>query len=119
MGDLSKHFNRSEFDCKCNKCTPIAVDYELVNILEDIREHFGVPVKVTSSYRCESHNKAVGGAKNSKHKLGIAADIQLKGIDPMDVYSYLNSVYPNSYGFGLYNTFVHVDARSSKARWNG
>lgn len=31
---------------------------------------------VTSGYRCEKLNKAVGGAKGSQHRLGQAADIR-------------------------------------------
>lgn len=43
---------------------------------EPVREHFGVPLKVSSFFRCEKLNKAVGGASNSQHVKGQAIDIQ-------------------------------------------
>ena len=50
---------------------------ELVeNILEPLRDAWGGPIYVTSGYRCEALNKAVGGVATSVHKLGWAADLQ-------------------------------------------
>ena len=44
-------------------------------VLDRIREHWGHPIVVSSGYRCEALNEAVGGVKNSYHRLGMAADI--------------------------------------------
>lgn len=44
-------------------------------LLDPIRELWGKPLRVTSGYRCKKLNKAVGGAKNSQHLRGEAADI--------------------------------------------
>ena len=44
-------------------------------VLEPLREHFGEPVYVSSGYRCEELNQAVGGVPNSQHMRGEAADI--------------------------------------------
>lgn len=49
---------------------------ELAQLLEKIRTIYGKPMIVTSGYRCEKLNKAVGGAKGSQHRLGQAADIR-------------------------------------------
>lgn len=46
------------------------------NILDPLREAWGAPIVVTSGYRCEKLNKAVGGAKKSQHLYGQAADIR-------------------------------------------
>lgn len=46
------------------------------NILDPLREAYGGPIIVTSGYRCSALNKAVGGAKNSQHMTGQAADIR-------------------------------------------
>lgn len=46
------------------------------NVLDPLREKFGQPIIVTSGYRCEKLNSAVGGAKGSQHTLGEAADIR-------------------------------------------
>lgn len=46
-----------------------------VNILEPLRKAWGSGIKVSSGYRCEKLNKAVGGSKTSAHCQGWAADI--------------------------------------------
>ena len=44
-------------------------------LLDPIREAWGKPIVVSSGYRCKELNALVGGAKNSHHMLGCAADI--------------------------------------------
>ncbi len=116
---LSKHFKRSEFACKCGECRHIAVDYELVNVLENVRSRFDQPVTITSGYRCTKHNAAVGGARTSMHLTGKAADIQVKNVSPRDIQMYLKHEYPGKYGIGSYSSFTHIDTRDVEARWNG
>ena len=49
---------------------------ELVeNVLDPIREQFGGAIRVTSGFRSSRVNKAIGGALNSQHTKGEAADI--------------------------------------------
>lgn len=50
----------------------------LIERLDVIREKWGSPIIVTSGYRNEKLNKAVGGSKTSYHRLGLAADIHPK-----------------------------------------
>lgn len=45
------------------------------NVLDPLRARYGRPIYVTSGYRCRRLNDAVGGAYNSQHTLGQAADI--------------------------------------------
>ena len=45
------------------------------NVLDPLREMYGKPIKVNSGYRSKLVNAAVGGAKNSDHLYGFAADI--------------------------------------------
>ena len=115
---VSDHFWMSELECRCD-CESYIGNDELLRLLEEVRAHFGKPVKVTSSTRCESHNAAVGGRVGSRHTKGEAADIQIAGVAPSDIYRYFDREYPNALGLGLYNTFVHVDVRLDKGRWNG
>lgn len=111
-------FIQSEFDCKCGECGETTYNLALRIILEDVRNHFDVPVIITSAKRCEKHNAVVGGAPGSKHKTGEASDIKVSGVKPEEVYDYLNSqVYAEFIGVGLYSTFVHVDVRGHAARW--
>lgn len=46
------------------------------NVLDPLREKWGMPIIVTSGYRCEKLNKAVGGSSSSQHMKGQAADIR-------------------------------------------
>ena len=48
------------------------------NVLEPVRQHFGVPIYLSSGYRCPALNKAVKGATASQHMKGEAADIYIK-----------------------------------------
>lgn len=114
---LSEHFSDYEFECHCNKCELVPPPQELLEVLEDVRSHFSRPVTIMSGYRCKKHNKAVGGAKRSKHKLGIASDIIVSGIAPKRVHAYLTKKYKNKYGIGRYGYFTHIDVRKNKARW--
>lgn len=119
--DEIKHFKRSEFACKCGKyCNgfPVEPDEKLVRFLDGLREHFGVPVTITSGVRCKQHNANVSGSR-SQHMLGNAADIKVRGVDPVDVYEYADEEFGKSGGVGLYKSFTHVDVRSTKSRWNG
>lgn len=116
MGDLSGHFNRSEFACSCG-CGYDTVDSVLLEALEAIRVHFGQPVTVTSACRCPSHNFDVGGAKGSQHKKGRAADIYVKSVAPADVASFAEEL---GMSVGRYASFTHIDSRSGPpARWGG
>lgn len=113
---LNKYFKRREFACRCG-CGTSTVDAELLQVLTDVREHFDTPVVVNSGHRCSKHNSNVGGARGSKHLLGIAADISVKGVSPIKVREYLCNKYPDKYGIGAYQNFTHIDVRSNKARW--
>lgn len=77
----AKYFKLEEFKCKCNgkHCTgyPAELNKDLVTYLDDIRKHFGKSTKIISGMRCKKHNKANGGATNSRHTKGKAADIQI------------------------------------------
>ena len=68
------HFKVSEFTCKCG-CGKNNIDQRVINMAEIIRLALGVPVRVNSGCRCDKHNRAVGGAKSSKHLKGLAADL--------------------------------------------
>ena len=45
------------------------------NVLDPLRELYGKPIKINSAYRSQMVNAAIGGAKNSEHMSGCAADI--------------------------------------------
>lgn len=113
---LSKNFMLSEFACKCSRCSEILVDEKLVLILQAARDHFGKPININSFYRCPQHNAEVGGASQSYHMKGMAADIVVVGVSPLEVAQYFE--YIGVKGIGLYNWGVHVDTRDSKYFWD-
>lgn len=47
------------------------------NVLQPLRDALDHSIQITSGYRSPKVNKSVGGAKNSDHLYGYAADIQL------------------------------------------
>jgi len=118
IGYLSENFKVSEFACKGSQTLPKGLpDPKLLELLESIREHFDAPITINSGYRSPKHNEAIGGAKNSYHVKGMAADIVVKGVPASRVYNYLNVFHAG--GLGRYKGFTHVDVRNVKARWQG
>lgn len=118
-GYVSEHFKEAEFACNhCGKLHPDGIPQELIDALERIRAHYGVPVNINSGYRCPTHNANVGGASNSLHMQGKAADFWMKGIDPHQVYADIDQHWPDG-GLGKYDTFTHIDVRGYCARWSG
>lgn len=61
------------------------------NVLQPLRDQLGVPVRVSSGFRCRALNshKAVGGAPNSQHLRGEAADIHAKGYTPQQLFDFI------------------------------
>ena len=46
-----------------------------VNVFQPLRDGLGVPIYVSSGYRCPELNRAIGGAKRSQHMEGRALDL--------------------------------------------
>jgi len=113
---ISGNFQVREFRSR-DSADVIFIDPELVQILQKIRNHFGRAVNVNSAYRTISHNMAVGGAADSQHLYGTAADIVIRGISPKTVAAYAETLLPNRGGIGVYAWGIHVDTRREKARW--
>lgn len=112
------YFSRAEFACHCG-CGGSTVDARLLEILTTFRAYFNKPMYINSGFRCENHNKAVGGSPRSQHLTGKAADIRIKDVDPEVVYSTINDAMGDWGGLGLYEDFVHIDVRKNRVRWNG
>lgn len=113
---IRKNFKVKEFRCK-DGTDIIFISDELLNVLQDVRDHFKCPVNLNSGYRNPSHNKKVGGSTNSRHQYGMAADFWVRGVSADKVQAYLESKYPNQYGIGKAPDYTHIDVRIEKARW--
>src|SRR5690242_10311706 len=118
MGNLGAHFSREEFVCHC--CGEFRLDDHLLAALEALRERVGEAVLVLSGYRCPEHNRRVGGAANSQHVLGKAADVRVPGLTLQQMYELAESVPAFAQGgIGVYDRgFLHVDVREPRARWS-
>ena len=122
---LRPHFRVREFRCR-DGSDPVFVDDELVALLQQIRQHFGNPLTITSGYRTPAHNKACGGAAYSQQLYGRAADFKIAGVGPDTVAAYAETLLPGRGGIGVYppkagrpNGWVHIDTRPEKSRWRG
>ena len=61
------------------------------NIFQPIRKHFGKPIHISSGYRSDALNKAIGGSKTSQHCKGEAIDIDMDGtaITNAQIFNYI------------------------------
>lgn len=116
---LSANFRVYEFACEDGSDT-VFIAPALVTILQKVRTHFGKPIDINSGFRTDAYNKTVkNSAKYSQHLYGTAADIVVRGVAPKTVAAYVEKLLPGKGGIGIYGTFVHVDVRETKSRWNG
>lgn len=127
---LSPNFKESEFRCRCREkgytgpafCgggVGSGIHPLLISQLQRLRDELGLPINVSSGYRCPAYNKEVDGASSSQHMRGTAADIYVYGMPAGKVIAVIERL--NLFiGRGLYpdQNFVHVDVRSGKVtRW--
>ena len=55
------------------------------DILEPVREHYGVPFSPSSGYRSPELCEAIGSSRKSQHAKGQAADFEVPGIDNLEL----------------------------------
>jgi len=119
MGDLTPHFDRSEFACKCG-CGFNQPHPELAARLEGARILLGVDLHVTSGCRCLLQNNQVNGSRNSLHLLGKAVDLSCN--TPPFRHTLLTVALQAGFTrIGIGPTFLHLDIGtegvSPKAIW--
>lgn len=112
---ISDHFKLYEMACE-DGSDKVLYSTDLLNKLEQLRAYGGFTITINSGYRSASHNKKVGGATNSQHTKGTAADIVVKK-DGKTVSGKLICCLCQSLGFKgigyISESAVHVDMRSS------
>ncbi|TRT71284.1 MAG: hypothetical protein EWV83_21960 [Microcystis sp. M_OC_Ca_00000000_S217Cul] len=95
--------------------------------LEKIRTDYGKPIIITSGYRPEQINRAVGGVSNSQHIRGTAVDICPAHGDVFEFQKWVDQHWYGALGWGAKKGFVHIDCRNGKGwktggekgvRWN-
>jgi|AntAceMinimDraft_13_1070369.scaffolds.fasta_scaffold00150_4 hypothetical protein len=101
---------QSEIDCKCDRatCTHTLFTADNYDSFKMTRLDYGSPIYITSGYRCNQHNKAIGGVPRSNHALGDGLDLVPSDGD----LDFLEDVARDHYEFVLrYETFIHCDNR--------
>ena len=108
-----KYFTKDEFKCKCGgrycKGYPAEMSQKLVKIADEVREHFGAPIIVSSGMRCNTHNANVGGVSNSRHKYGKAMDFCVSGHSASSVLPYVQSKSGIRYAYAIDKNYIHMD----------
>jgi len=96
MIKLSNHFSVKEFE-RSNTALRLGINNVMGGdetgnavslcrtILDPLREHLNLPVRITSGYRCLELNTVIGSHSGSQHIKGMAADIVVSGMDSKDV----------------------------------
>ena len=60
-------------------------------VLQRLSDHYERAIHVNSGYRCLELNTTVGGSKHSQHMKGLAADIRIDGVSPLDICRFLKN----------------------------
>lgn len=122
----SKYFTRDEFRCTCGRCGgfPVEPTKALVAGCDKLRESAGVPLNIVaaggSGVRCAVHNREVGGASNSNHLYGKAADLHPTGsVTPKQLYDLANKQLAGTGELGLYSWGIHFAPEGRYSRFNG
>jgi len=93
-------------------------------VLQPIRDLFGVPVSITSGFRNEQVNRAVGGVETSQHRSGQAADFRVSGLNAREAFNRIiaSGTIPFDqiilYDDGR-NNFVHASFNPQRAKQRG
>ncbi|VAW04358.1 hypothetical protein MNBD_ALPHA04-1463 [hydrothermal vent metagenome] len=93
---LSEHFHLSEFtnsqtasrlmlDNMPDKTEIKALRLLCENVLEPVRIHYALPVRISSGFRSKAVNRAIRGSRTSQHCKGEAADFEIPSISNVDV----------------------------------
>ena len=127
---LSPDFTVGELTTSGGVSSDVArIDPKLVDLLQRLRGYVGKAIKITSGYRSWKRNKQVyAGRKNpdgtpkkptlSQHCGGRAADIEISGMNGLEISKAVIEACGPNIGIGLGNTFAHVDVRGFAAAWN-
>jgi uncharacterized protein YcbK (DUF882 family) len=124
MAKFTNNFTLQEFNSKCGRDIPNNVLPNIIQLaknLQVLRDAVGKSITITSGYRSPQHNKKIGGAKDSQHVKGMAADIKVAGMTPKEVALVIEGLIESGKmkqgGIGIYPSWIHYDIRGTKARW--
>lgn len=101
--------NFSPAEIACRGTGKLRMNAEALVRLQELRVTLGKPMIINSAYRRPEHNRAVGGAKASKHMEGIAFEVSMANHDPTEFIAAARKA--GFRGIGTYprSNFVHID----------
>ena len=101
-----KYTPEARFACHC--CGTNWIDPQVEALVHEIEKRIGAHLNVTSGYRCEKHNRKIGGSKTSSHLKGLAVDVAC-GASRLR-YLVLNAAFAVGINrIGIYKSFIHMD----------
>ena len=101
--------NFSPAEIACRGTGKLLVNEAALDMLQALRVRLGKPLIVLSGYRSPEQNRAVGGAKASKHLEGIAFDIAMANHDPEAFEAAARAAGFQGFGFYPRSGFMHID----------
>ena len=112
------NFGRSEVACQ--HCGRAEMDEDFMWRLQDLREAYGKPMKITSGYRCPQHPVEAAKAQPGMHSTGLAADIGISGSEAVTLLRL--ALDAGFRGVGVQQRgngrFLHVDLRETPTIWS-
>ena len=92
------------------------VDPRVIDFAQATAAALGLTLTITSAFRSPEYNAKVGGARNSMHVQGLALDVVQTGLTDAQRQAFIQQAYAAGFrGFGIYNTFTHIDIGATRA----
>lgn len=132
-GQVTRNFSYRELYNPKTGLESHPLDMNIIECVQIIRDYFGVPIRITSTYR---NYIPIGGVSDSPHMIGLAIDFQFIGEKSMveNLYMLIRDDFDSKgqlfqmlwnngcRGFGSYDNFIHLDTRANAPnrwrRWN-
>jgi zinc D-Ala-D-Ala carboxypeptidase len=108
-----RYFKLTEFASPDELGSEKKMKQSFLQMIDRARASSGVPYKITSGYRTESHNKAIGGSPTSSHLKGWAADIECANSNQRERILF-GLVVAGFHRIGIAKTFIHCDCDPAK-----
>ena len=108
---IALNFRVKEFACK-DGTDEVLIDDDVLRIIQLMRTDLKKPLHIISGYRTKNYNDKIGGAVNSYHIKGQAVDIEVYGIDKIELA--LLAVRCGANGVIVYDKYdyIHIDTRT-------
>jgi zinc D-Ala-D-Ala carboxypeptidase len=118
--DWSRYPNFSEDEFKCSHCGKVEMQPSFMAKLQQLRNAYGKPMRISSGYRCPEHPIEARKITPGAHATGLACDIAVQG---NDAYSLLKLAFGLEFtGIGVQQKgggrFLHLDTMRDPPRPN-